>query len=76
MSEDSLIINKGEYIISKQTAKGLLKAKLVVYYQQQKYNWRWLVKSYEGEECKQLADYLRDFAKRMIESKSHRNFYE
>lgn len=76
MQEDSLIINKGEYIISKQTAKGLLKAKLVVYYQQQKYNWRWLVKSHEGEECNQLVNYLSDFAKKMIESKSRRNFYK
>jgi hypothetical protein len=73
---ETLIINKGSYFLEKQTKKGILKIKLTVDYFNKRYNWKWLQKDYAGKDEQNLVEYVDGFAKRMIESKSHRNFFE
>ncbi len=76
MTTEKLIINRGSYFVSKQTDRGILKIKLTVDYFNKRYNWKWLRKDYAGKDENNLVEYVDEFARRMIRTKSHRNFYK
>ena len=76
MTTEMLIINKGSYFLEKQTKQGTLKIILTINYFHKRYNWKWIRKDYEGKDENNLVEYVDGFAKRMIESKAHRNFYK
>ncbi len=79
----SLRINKGIYILKSssrphgQIHNSELTLKLFVDYWNKKYTWRWLNKiDSDKTEIESMLKYAKDFAQRMIESKSDRNFYK
>lgn len=72
--ERSLRINKGEYILNFN--EGLV-LKLIVDYWNKKYSWKWILKKdSDNNEIESMLKYAKDFAERMIQSKSERNFYQ
>lgn len=68
----SLIIDKGEYIFTDNTQEYGVKIKLTIYYQKKTFKVRVLWGTQRNDS---FTKYIEEFAKRMIESKSDRNFY-
>lgn len=68
----SLIIDKGEYIFTDNTQEHKVKIKLTIYYQKKTFKVTLLKGSKRNDS---FFSYIEEFAKRMIESKSNRNFY-
>lgn len=73
---NKLIIDKGEYILTKNYSGKIFSAKLTVFYQQKRCRVRWIDEPIEKTIKNNMHEYLYDFAQKLIIDKSNRNFYQ